>query len=116
MVSAAIEETRREGKEEFKKYDITSYSGAVFGMFGGKTERITLSCTNRLANVMLDRFGSGIPLLKESPERFRITVNVTASPIFYGWVLSFGGEVEIISPESAVKEIRLLLDTQKQTP
>ena len=101
MLDARVEDARREGREEFEKYDINSYSGAVFGMFGGAVERITLSCTNRLANVMLDRFGSSVPILKDGDDRFRITVNVAASPIFFGWVIGFGGEVKIISPESA---------------
>ena len=114
MLDARIEASKREGKEEFDKYDITSYSGAVFGMFGGKVERITLSCTNRLANVMLDRFGSGIPILKDGADRFRITVNVAASPIFYGWVISFGGEVKILSPESAADEINKLLSSKAE--
>lgn len=109
MLDARVEDTRREGREEFEKYDINSYSGAVFGMFGGAVERITLSCTNRLANVMLDRFGSSVPILKDGDDRFRITVNVAASPIFFGWVIGFGGEVKIISPESAVDEVERLL-------
>ena len=109
MLDARAEDTRREGREEFEKYDINSYSGAVFGMFGGAVERITLSCTNRLANVMLDRFGSSVPILKDGDDRFRITVNVAASPIFFGWVIGFGGEVKIISPESAVGEVERLL-------
>lgn len=109
MLDARVEDTRREGREEFEKYDINSYSGAVFGMFGGAVERITLSCTNRLANVMLDRFGSSVPILKDGDDRFRITVNVAASPIFFGWVIGFGGEVKIISPESAVGEVERLL-------
>ena len=78
-------------------------------MFGGAVERITLSCTNRLANVMLDRFGSSVPILKDGDDRFRITVIVAASPIFFGWVIGFGGEVKIISPESAVGEVERLL-------
>ena len=109
MLDARIEGSKREGKAEFDKYDITSYSGAVFGMFGGRIERITLSCTNRLANVMLDRFGSNIPILKDGDDRFRITVNIAASPLFYGWVISFGGEVNILSPASAADEIDKLL-------
>ena len=109
MLDARIEGSKREGKAEFDKYDITSYSVAVFGMFGGRIERITLSCTNRLANVMLDRFGSNIPILKDGDDRFRITVNIAASPLFYGWVISFGGEVNILSPASAADEIDKLL-------
>jgi hypothetical protein len=68
-------------------------------MFGGKMERVTLRCANRLANVMIDRFGSRTVILNDG-ESFRITVNVIPGPVFLGWVLSFGGEVEITSPEN----------------
>ena len=104
MIDAQIGSSERTGSEEFKKYDISSYSGAVFGMFGGKAERVTLLCENRLANVMLDRFGSDVTVLKDGDDRFRITVNVVTSPIFFGWVMSFAGEVKILSPEAAVAE------------
>ena len=82
-------------------------------MFGGKPERVTLSCDNRLANVMLDRFGSDITLLKDGDGRFKITVTVVPSPIFLGWVISFGGEVEIISPDFVANEMKTLLEKYK---
>ncbi len=99
MTNAEILNEPRLGKEEFKQYDINSYSGSTFGMFGGVPERVTLSCSNRLANVMLDRFGSKTPILKQG-DRFRITVNVVPSPVFLGWIISFGEEAEIIEPKA----------------
>ena len=108
MLNPAIIDQPRSGKEEFLKYDLNSYSGAVFGMFGGKPERITLSCENRLANVIIDRFGSDIVIYNEE-DRFRTTVQVVKSPVFYGWVMSFGGGVEILAPESIRKEYFELL-------
>ena len=42
-------------------------------------------------------------------DSFRISVNVIPGPVFLGWVLSFGGEVEITSPENVKK----LLDELK---
>ncbi len=109
MLKARITQEARTGEDEFRKYDISSYSGAVFGMFGGKPERVTLSCANRLANVMLDRFGNDITVMKESNERFRITVNIVPSPIFLGWVISFGGDVNIVSPEDVANEMDRLI-------
>lgn len=109
MLKAVITDTERSGRTEFEKYDIASYSGAVFGMFGGKPERVTISCANRLANVMLDRFGSDIPMLKDGDDRFRITVTVVPSPIFLGWVASFGGDVKILSPESIANDFAGIL-------
>ena len=111
MINAAMTDSKRSGEEEFRKYDITSYSGAVFGMFGGEIERVALSCSNRLANVMIDRFGKDVTVIKESEDRFRITVNIAPSPIFLGWVLSFGGEVSIVSPDHVAERLARLKDS-----
>ena len=105
MLDVKMTENPRSGESEFKKFDISSYSGAVFGMFGGKAERVTLSCADRLANVMLDRFGKDIVLMKDGEGRFTISVNVVPGPIFLGWVISFGDDVRIVSPESVAKKI-----------
>lgn len=110
MVSAKLCEKKREGKAAFEEFDLRSYSGAVFGMFGGKPERVALSCSNRLANVMIDRFGRDTVILKESSERFRIHVNVVPSPVFLGWVISFGGEVTIVSPESVAESMKKIAE------
>ena len=107
MTNVKITETKRSGKEQFKQFDIQSYSNAAFGMFGGKMEKVTLRCHKRLANVMLDRFGSRTVILNDG-ETFRITVNVIPSPVFLGWVWSFGKEVEIISPQKVIDEFKRL--------
>lgn len=109
MIRVGITDFPRSGKEAFDKFDIGSYSKSVFGMFGGEPMRITLSCANRLANAMLDRFGSDTVILKDG-DRFRITVNVVPSPVFLGWVLSFGGEVRIISPEIVSENLAKLVE------
>ena len=109
MQKTQLGKTERTGEAEFKKYDIKSYSSAVFGMFGGTMERVTLSCGNRLANVMLDRFGSDTVVLKDGKDRFRITVNVIPSPVFLGWVISFGTEVKIVSPDHVANNLKRLL-------
>ncbi|MBR4279089.1 MAG: WYL domain-containing protein [Clostridia bacterium] len=108
MLSVNLTETERSGEEEFKRFDIASYSGAVFGMFGGEKTRVMLSCANRLANVMFDRFGSDVAVLKDGPDRFRISASVVPSPVFLGWVLSFGDELSIVSPESVAEKLREL--------
>lgn len=108
MLETRVTETPRNGEDAFKKYDLNSRSGAVFGMFGGATERVTLSCTNRLANVMIDRFGKDVTVMKDGADRFRITVNIAPSPVFLGWVISFGDEVKITSPEHIAEKLEAL--------
>ena len=95
------------GPLSFKNFDIDAYSDAAFGMFGGKPQRVTLRCANRLANIMLDRFGKDTVILCDG-DSFRITVNVIPSPVFLGWVLSFGNEVEILSPAEVAESVKAL--------
>lgn len=42
---------------------------------------------------------------------FRAIVNVELSPTFYSWVFTFGGKVQILTPEYAKKEYREMLKT-----
>ena len=108
MENIVITDTKRSGKADFKSFDLGSYSNAAFGMFGGEMQRVTLSCNARLANIMLDRFGRSTVILNDG-ESFRITVNVIPSPVFLGWVMSFGDEVKILSPESVKQDLANLV-------
>ena len=87
----------------FEKCDVSAYSGAVFGMFGGESEAVTLRVSNRLAGVVLDRFGCDLLLLPDGEEHFRIHVRVAVSPNFFGWVFGFGDGMAILAPD-AVKQ------------
>ena len=107
MEDVAVNETPRTGEEDFRSFDINSYSKSVFGMFGGKPERVTLRCKNRLANVIIDRFGADVPLLCDG-DSFRAYINVVPSPVFLGWVISFGDDMEILSPENIAVELEKL--------
>lgn len=107
MENVTVSDTPRTGEEEFKSFDINSYSESVFGMFGGKPERVTLRCKNRLANVIVDRFGRDVPILCDG-DTFRAYINVVPGPIFLGWVISFGDDMELTAPESVVTEIKKL--------
>lgn len=48
-----------------------------------------------------DRFGMDVKLTSVSDEVCSFTVPVTLSPEFFGWVLSFGGRMKLISPSKA---------------
>ena len=36
---------RREGRQVFKSFDMAAYARKMFGMYGGKEERVALSAT-----------------------------------------------------------------------
>ena len=85
---------------EVEGFDASAYSGRIFGMFAGNDERVTMRFSNSLAGVVLDRFGMDTLLTKDGDDHFTVCVEVTVSTVFFGWVMQFGGEIEILKPYS----------------
>ncbi len=78
----------------------------VFFMFDGPIVDVELRCNNGLMKTMIDRFGEDVATAPYDEDSFRLTAEVAAGPTFYGWVFSFAGGVQILSPESMKKEYR----------
>lgn len=97
---------RRDGREVFEALDIPKYSKGLFGMYGGKEERVTILCRNDMAGAIIDRFGKDVSLIPEDSEHFTVSVNVSSSGQFMGWIIGLGEGVKIISPPSMVEEMR----------
>lgn len=106
MYGVSMTAEKREGAEAFEKTDMSAYTKSVFGMFGGKEEKVRLRFTNRLAGVVIDRFGRDTMIIKDGDEHFTISVNVVISQLFLAWVFGFGADAEILSPESAREEMK----------
>jgi len=112
MESVMLEDEKR--SEEALSYSINSadYSQKVFGMYDGEERLVTLECKERLANVIIDRFGNDHTFVKVEGG-FRVSVRVIVSPIFFAWVMGFGSGVKIISPSEVrdefLRELRLTL-------
>lgn len=106
MLALDITGERREGGEYFRKFDIAAYTKRLFGMFDGKENLVTLRFENHLAGVVIDRFGRETTFLGYDDNHFEIKVNVAISRQFFSWIISLGNGAEVISPESAVEEIR----------
>ena len=112
MVNLALSDERREGAEVFKDFDMAIYSKKTFGMYHGREELVTLRCKNYLAGIIIDRFGQDTTFFPADDGHFEIRVKVAVSPIFLAWVLNFGTDIEIVSPESVRTEfVELLTNT-----
>ena len=107
-----LEVTRkpREGSDVFARFDLGRYSLSHFGMFGGREERVTLRCENRFVGVMLDRFGSDTMLIPDGGAGFTLTVPVTVSPQFFGWLTGLGPGVRVVHPGSVRQEYQTYLE------
>ena len=115
MQKISLIDEKRDGDELFRNFDMALYSKKTFGMFGGIEESVTLRCKNRLAGVVIDRFGEDVTFLKSDNEHFEVHVKVHVSPLFFGWVLNFGDGIEIVSPDSVRREfLELITKTLEQ--
>lgn len=103
MLNISLLDKRREGREEFKKFNLPHYTRSLFGMFGGEEKKVTIEADNDLVGVMIDRFGKDIIIAPAGENRFRITVNVAVSPQFFGWIIALGEGVKIVGPKDVVE-------------
>ena len=101
MADVSVVYEEREGKEEFSKMQMSEYTNRLFGMFDGNLETVTLLCENHAANVIIDRFGTDIPLMKTDAEHFTVRVRVSVSKLFLSWIMAIPG-VKIVDPERTV--------------
>ena len=89
-----------------RKPDLSNYGKNVFGMFGGTPEKVRLRFENRMAGVILDRFGKDIIMVPDGLEHFTFTADVVVSEQFYGWLVGLGPTGTILFPERVREEFR----------
>ncbi len=104
ILKLQLTEKKRDGAQTFTDFDTAIYSKSTFGMFSGKIEAVTLRCRNTLAGVMIDRFGRDTPFTDITDTHFTAHIKVQTSPIFLTWLMNFGQDVKILSPEPMKKE------------
>ena len=88
------------GAKEFSKIDLASYDRKNFGMYSGDEQLVTLEFDNSLANVVVDRFGKEYTFTPTSDDRFKMSVSLSVSEQFFGWLVGLGPKVKILEPES----------------
>lgn len=88
-----------------KQFDLSDYSKTMFQMFGGEETDVSIEFVNELVGVVFDRFGAEIPIIKKDENSFICHVKVAVSPHFLAWIMSFGKQAKIISPDSVIEEM-----------
>ena len=106
MLKISLVDEQREGKEQYKKFDIARYTRGLFGMFGGEETKVTLEVHNSMVSVIIDRFGKDIYITPVDEEHFRTNVNVSVSSQFLGWIMSLGDKVRIVGPDEVVEQMK----------
>lgn len=106
MLDLEVAREKREGGKYFRKFDIAVYARKIFGMFDGEEELVTLRLDNKLAGVVIDRFGRETTFFPVDRDSFEVKVRVAVSRQFLGWLIALGDGVEVVSPESVIRRIR----------
>ena len=104
MTEIEISEKVRAEKTTQERFNPAEYSRKIFGMYGGREELVTLECREHLAGVIIDRFGTDYTFFP-TDFGFRVSLRVMVSPTFFAWVLGFGRDMKIISPEAVKREL-----------
>ena len=106
MLKISLIDEKREGKEQYKKFDITRYTKSLFGMYGGDETKVTLEAHNSMVSVIIDRFGKDIIINSVDQDHFRTSVNVSVSKQFLGWIIALGEKVRITGPDEVVEQMK----------
>lgn len=99
MQEIRVLEEERLGGELFKNFDQAAFAKKTFGMFGGEDRKLTLEGESHFAGAVIDRFGADVMMIPVREDRFRVTVTVSISPQFFGWLVGLGKGIRISWPE-----------------
>lgn len=83
--------------------DIAAYTEQVFKIYNGPTTDITIEFDGKLIGVIQDKFGEDTKIVRTSKERCVAFIKVQVSPVFWGWLFQFVGEMSVVAPEQ-IKE------------
>ena len=100
------EEARVEPPED---YNVKIFFSQHFSMLGGETCRVELLVENHLMNSIIDRFGEEVDTEIVDDAHFLVRTTVSLSTMFYGWVFSSKGKIQILRPEKAICEFRTMI-------
>ena len=82
-----------------ERFDIADYASKTFNMFGGELCDIELSCNFGILEQVIDRFGDKIHIICAENDKFAFRVKGLISEGLVGWIMQFGGEIEVTAPK-----------------
>ena len=87
-------------------FDMAFYAESVINMYDGSMRDVTLYCESDTMKHVIDRFGENVQTELLDAGRFAAYVSVPASPTFFAWVFTFGGNIRIAAPEDVAGSYR----------
>ena len=88
------------------KNEVGPYTEQVFKMYAGEAVDIVIEFQDSLIGVVFDKFGEDTKMMRSGEHKCVATVKVQISPVFWGWLFQFAGEMKLLSPESLAQEYK----------
>lgn len=83
-----------------ERFDTADYALKTFNMFGGELCEIELSCSTKILEQVIDRFGDKIHIIGVQDGRFSFRIKGLVSEGLVGWIMEFGGDIEVAAPQT----------------
>lgn len=101
-----VSDERATRNHRIANYAFEDFAYQAFGMYGGKTERVTLRVDPNAMDIVADRFGTDVPVEARPDGGAEVSVTVRKSALFFGWIAGMNGAVTIAGPNTVVEEYR----------
>lgn len=88
------------------KADIADYTEQVFKMYAGEVYDLVIEFSDELIGTVFDKFGEDTKMIRSGEHKCVATVKVQTSPVFWGWLFQFAGQMKILSPEELAAEYK----------
>ena len=101
-----------EVSEYKQRFDTADYASKTFNMFGGEKCRIDLECKLKLLDQITDKFTDNLFFRHfDGEDTFRFSADALISDGLVGWLMQFGGDIKVLSPETLKQSVREKAET-----
>lgn len=98
-------------------FDVSAYGTSIIRMFEGEPQQVTLRVGLKLVGKLVDRFGrENIRVIGQAEDAITVIVPVSVGATFYGWLLQYAGEMQILGPEHVRQGYRDVLRRALEEP
>ncbi|MBE5394931.1 MULTISPECIES: helix-turn-helix transcriptional regulator [Paenibacillaceae] len=87
-------------------FSISDHMKQTFNMYPGTVEYVEIHFDNHLVNVVIDRFGKDVTIRKVDDCTFSIKIKAAISEGFIRWLLMWGSDAKVISPQHLVEKMK----------
>lgn len=113
MRNTTVSDNARIKNNDFREFDIESYSSKIFGMFGGEECYVKMKIPSRLVDVFVDQFGNSLDICGNYDDYYVVGAKVAVSRQFFAWILGLSEPVAIVYPPEVNETMKSFIEDIK---